>query len=182
MDQLSQFRADFKIIADEMMRLFTMSIDGDKTKLKQFPQEPFLDKVLRGNTVRIYMFDPEDRLISFMSKIDVEKIASRLAKFELRFSYGIRKNPELLSQLFNRNKKNFDINIPNFQLPDKELFSVYVLGDSHLLHRYSLDSSSAVIFALLFGELNTLNHDLYNLDIFLSFDESMPLKHTCDHE
>ncbi len=177
-NHLAQFKTDFKIIADEMIRLFTMSINGDESKLKQFPQRPLLEKVLRGDTVRIYLFDHENRLISFMPKIDIEKIGARLAAFELRFSLGLLKNPDAISQTLEQNKKKFDIKIPSFHLQDRDIYSVYVLGESHVLRTYSLNSSSAVIFALLFGALNTLSYDLYNLDIYLSFDESSPLKNT----
>jgi hypothetical protein len=96
-EQLVQFSADFKIINEELSRLFAMSVGGDKTKLKQFPKGPFLKKTLSSDTVRIYLFDSENRLISFMPKIDVDQIGVRLAAFELRFSFNIMKNPEILT-------------------------------------------------------------------------------------
>lgn len=159
------FEADFKTISEYIYRTFCMSIDGDTDKLRRFPTEPLLRTALGSGIVKIYMFDPNLKLTMFIPEMSMKTVIEQLVPFVLRFSLNLRD----ASLSANQNQK--DSVLPKF-IQNNTAFSLYIFGGPHLILNFQVDPSGAVAFALLFGNLNTLNYDQYNLDILLELADS----------
>ena len=154
---------DFRTIRDYLYNLFCISIDGDKSKLRQFPQEPLMRKALSLGPLRVYLFDEDLRLVMFILEMSIETTINKLIPFEKRYSLNLKESPST-SQ-----KKSSELNMPRL-ISRESLFSMYVFGGPHLIRTLQIDPTGAVVFALLFGYLNTLSHDQATPDIVLSLE------------
>lgn len=158
-------KQDFKTIKEHTKKIFSTIFFSDENKIVDFPRQPLLEKIIsETENFKIYFLNAESKLVMFIPEISFQLISGQLIPFEDRFSLVKDEKFKSLKELVLYNRKQIkEINEQeDFEVED--VFSIYIFSGPYLIRYFDINSTSAVIFASIFGYLNIINYDDYNFE------------------